>query len=105
MHANKAQNPANTAHNPAQKAQIWISALRNLEGCGQTARFNGKWQNIAFDVCSKMADILENWQTRTHNRSCLLVTSFCGSTRTMHKYHQISTLIRATTKEITVTWE
>jgi hypothetical protein len=39
---------------PRKKAQIWISALRNLEGCGQAARFNGKWQNIAFDVCSKM---------------------------------------------------
>ena len=52
MHANKAQNPANMAQNPTKKAQIWISALRNLEGCGQTAKFNGKLQNIAFDVCS-----------------------------------------------------
>ena len=30
--ANEAQNPANKAQNPAKKVQIWISALKNLEG-------------------------------------------------------------------------
>ena len=71
-----------TRHNtPQKKTQIWISALRNLEDCCQTAKFNGKLQNIAFDACStwtllktlKVAICWYSWRLadKDHNRSCL----------------------------------
>ena len=71
-----------TRHNtPQKKTQIWISALRNLEDCCQTAKFNGKLQNIAFDACStwtllktlKVAICWYSWRLadKDHNRSYL----------------------------------